>query len=160
MDEFGNVALTDFGMAKQLKGQYTQSIVGTPEYIAPEILNLQNYGKPADWWSFGTLMYEMMVGVPPFYSQNQERMFKMIKKSKVIWPKGCTISQEAKDLIQQLLKKNPNERLGVNGSKQIRTHPWFQKIDWEKCLAKKIKPSFIPDVDDEHCVDYFDEEFT
>jgi serine/threonine protein kinase len=69
MDETGNLCLTDFGMAKQLTEEgYTMSFVGTPEYLAPEIIACRGHGKAADWWSFGILLFEMLVGIPPFYN--------------------------------------------------------------------------------------------
>lgn len=79
LDEQGNITLTDFGMAKKLENDITQTFCGTPEYLSPEVLLAQPYGKTSDWWSFGVLLYEMMIGIPPFYSQNQSKMFLMIK---------------------------------------------------------------------------------
>lgn len=108
MDENGNVCLTDFGMAKMLKeGQMATTFCGTPEYLAPEVLGGGGYGKTADWWSLGILTYEMMYGLPPFYNQQQNLMFKLIKEGELKFSEKVDTSKEAKDFITKLLNRNP-----------------------------------------------------
>jgi len=91
---------------------------------------MKGYGKTSDWWTFGTLLYEMMVGIPPFYNQNQSLMFQLIRDSEVKFPSRPPLSDEAKDIIKKLLVKDPHKRLGANGSEEIKGHPWFSKVDW------------------------------
>lgn len=121
MDEDGYVCLTDFGLAKVLQDNAkAYSFCGTPEYLAPEILNEEGHGKPVDWWGLGILLYEMIVGFPPFYTGNStsnDKMFHMIKSKKVVFPDPVrhkiNMSDECKDFITKLLNKNPDERLGT-----------------------------------------------
>jgi len=163
MDEDGHICLTDFGMAKQLrKGELTYSFVGTPEYLAPEIVRGEGHGQPADWWALGILTYEMMVGLPPFYNRdrNTEKMFAAIQSKEVTFSSKVTLSADAKDFIMQLLKKTPEERLGFKGADAIKKHKWFENIDWKLLNERKVNPPFKPKITGDYDVDNFDAEFT
>jgi len=163
MDEDGHICLTDFGMAKIVEeGKLTKSFVGTPEYLAPEVIEGKGHTKPVDWWSLGVLTFEMVLGLPPFYTkdQNQHVIFKLIKEKEVGFGTKVALSDEIKDFILKLLKKKPGERLGTKGVAEVKAHPWFKVIDWELLVQKKVKPPFKPNVSSDYDVDNFDEEFT
>ena len=140
MDENGNVCLTDFGMAKIIRdGELAQTFCGTPEYLAPEVLEGRGYNKAADWWSLGILTYEMMFGLPPFYHNSQKEMFRRIKEGEFRFSDKVKVSDEAKDFIVKMLRKDPNERLGGKGeANEILAHPWFADLDKEKMMRKEV----------------------
>ena len=162
MDDKGYLRLADFGMAKKLQGdEKAMSFCGTPEYLAPEIITMEGHDKNADWWSFGILLFEMLCGLPPFYTENLDKMYEMIKNSSVKFPKRLNLSEEAKDVIRKLLDKNPKKRLGSqNGVEDIKKHPFFADIDFDLLVQKKIPAPFIPNLENGTDVQYFDEEFT
>ena len=162
MDEQGYLKLADFGMAKKLKDdEKAMSFCGTPEYLAPEIITMEGHDKNADWWSFGILLFEMLCGLPPFYVENLDKMYELIKTSSVKFPKRINLSEDAKDIIRKLLEKNPKKRLGSQrGIEEIKEHPFFQSIDFSLIEQKKIKAPFIPELSSDTDVQYFDEEFT
>lgn len=148
IDKDGNVKVTDFGLAKELsindvngKGR-TKTFCGTNEYIAPELILGQPYGESVDWWSLGILIFEMLTGWPPWSDENRDTLFKQI-----LFEPICTddekLSPDAKDLLQKMLKKKPEERIAPA---DIKKHPFFASIDFEKLLAKKIEPPFKPDL--------------
>jgi len=148
MDAEGHIRLSDFYISKKLeKGKLAKSMVGAPDYMAPEVINQEEYGKQADWWSFGVLLYEMLVGKTPFskIDFNQVQSFSGILTNDVKFDQQSKISSEAKDLIEQLLIKDPEVRLGAHkGASEIKGHPWFNNIDWKKFKEKKIQPPFKP----------------
>eukprot|EP01097_Dermamoeba_algensis_P012097 TRINITY_DN975_c0_g1_i2.p1 TRINITY_DN975_c0_g1~~TRINITY_DN975_c0_g1_i2.p1 ORF type:complete len:234 (+),score=39.33 TRINITY_DN975_c0_g1_i2:908-1609(+) len=157
--EDGHICLTDFGIAKeglQSESDRTETFCGTPEYLAPEILECVGYGKGVDWWSFGTLMFEMLVGLPPFYSQDIQEMYTKIITAPLIIPES--VSKDAGALIKQLLERDTEKRL-IDG-KKIRAQPWFRSIDWDKLVAKQIKPPYIPPVKDKFDTSMVDPTFT
>jgi len=162
MDEHGYLKLADFGMAKKLKeDEKAMSFCGTPEYLAPEIITMEGHDKSADWWSFGILLFEMLCGLPPFYVENLDRMYDLIKTSPVKFPKRINLSEEAKDIIRKLLDKNPRKRLGSqNGIEEIKKHPFFASIDFAAIEQKKVPAPFVPELTNDTDVQYFDEEFT
>ena len=161
MDENGYLRLTDFGMAKKLNNnEKTMSFCGTPEYLAPEIIIGEGHDKNADWWSFGILLYEMLCGLPPFYVENLERMYELIKSGPLKFPKRISLSDDAKDVIKKLLERDTNKRLGNKGIEEIKNHPFFKDIDFDLIIQKKITAPFIPSINDKTDVKYFDEEFT
>ena len=162
MDEKGYLRLADFGMAKLLKeNEKAMSFCGTPEYLAPEVITLEGHDKNVDWWSFGILLFEMLCGLPPFYVENLDKMYDMIKNSAVKFPKRIKLSDEAKDVITKLLDKNPKKRLGSHGGiKEIKEHPFFASLDFNLIEQKKYPAPFIPDLANDTDVQYFDEEFT
>ena len=129
LDEDGYLKLIDFGMAKILKdGEKTNSLCGTAEYLAPEIITGEGHNRMADWWSYGTLIYEMFFGIPPFFSQNVEKMYEFITKSELKFPKKFNVSDDVKDFLSKLLIKNPKERFGHMGALKKSKNIHFLKI--------------------------------
>ncbi|KAF3456764.1 hypothetical protein FNV43_RR01418 [Rhamnella rubrinervis] len=124
------------------------STVGTPDYIAPEVLLKKGYGMECDWWSLGAIMYEMLVGFPPFYSDEPMSTCRKIVnwRTHLKFPEEAKLSPEAKDLISRLLC-NVEQRLGTKGADEIKAHPWFKGIEWDKLY--QMKAAFIPEVNDE-----------
>ena len=128
--------------------------------MAPEVLARNGYGKPVDWWSFGSILFEMLTGVPPFYEQDRDKLFNSIKHEEPEYP--AELTEECVDLLKGLLIKNPEERLGCGeqGSDEIMNHPWFKIVDWDALFAKKIVPPFKPKLSSMEDTKYIDNEFT
>ena len=161
LEEDGYLKLIDFGMAKILKDdEKANSFCGTPEYLAPEIITGEGHNRMADWWSYGALIYEMLFGIPPFFSENVEKMYDLITKSELRFPKKFKVSDDAKDLLAKLLVKNQKERFGINGFEEIKKHPFFKGMDFKALEEKKIEAPFKPILEDSLDVRNFDEEFT
>ena len=162
IDEKGYLRLTDFGLAKKLKdGEMTNSFCGTPEYLAPEIINGKGYDKNADWWAFGILIYEMICGIPPFYVQDLDKMYTLIKNEKIKFDRKFLISKDAKDLMTRLLEKNVENRLcSHEGIEEIKKHPFFKSIDFDAILRKEVEAPYIPKIKNSTDVQNFDELFT
>jgi serine/threonine protein kinase len=147
-DSEGYIRLIDFGFAKKIKeGESRKSVVGTDEYQAPEVIQGRSYSHCIDWWSFGLIIYEMLIGVSAFYSEDKGEMYNNIlrEQPKFVNIKGekVEISTECKNLIEGLLRKNQNERLT---SSQILTHPWFKDINFDLLYKKELVAPFIPAV--------------
>ena len=162
IDEDGYLKLADFGMAKMLKDKEKAfSLCGTPEYFAPEIITREGHNKSADWWSYGILLYEMLYGIPPFYSKNTEKMFKLITKSDLKFPKKIQISDNAKDLIKKLLIKDQDLRLGAEGGFEIiKNHSFFKGFDFKALEEKKLEAPFIPTLRGSMDVTNFNSKYT
>ncbi|CAM2700307.1 unnamed protein product [Rotaria socialis] len=151
LDREGHIRLTDFGLCKVMlstegREGRTATFCGTPEYLAPEVLRREPYTKAVDWWCLGSVIYEMLCARPPFYSRDVNEMYDNILNRSLRFVGN--VSDRAKLLIEQLLKKSPNERLG-SGSEDvadIKRQPFFEQIDWEKLEAKKIAPPWKPPV--------------
>jgi len=162
LDIHGDIALTDFGLSKEgiEDNSSAHSFCGTPEYLAPEILSRVGHGRAADWWSLGALLFEMLTGMPPFYSRKRERLFQKILKAQLRVPKS--LSTASQDILQGLLTRNPNDRLGsLTDAEEIKAHPFFEGIDWSKLLNKELVPPFQPVVTDVSTdTNNFDTEFT
>jgi serine/threonine protein kinase len=160
-DENGHVRLTDFGYARQLQGSdQATTFCGTADYLAPEILMGVPYSKSVDWWSLGCVIYEMFVGVSPFYNSNLKRMYRTILNEPVRFPPG--VPPSAQDLILQLLRKDPHQRLGSGGddAKEIQAHPFFAELDWRAVFERKIKTLWKPEIKSETDTSMFGAEFT
>jgi serine/threonine protein kinase len=147
LDTDGYVKLTDFGLSKE--GVYdnfsAKSFCGSLAYLAPEVLSRKGHGKSVDWYQFGVLMYELLVGLPPFYTTiSKEALFSNILEGKLNFPKN--ISKNSKNLIKGLLNRNPQKRLGSGAldANEIKCHPFFADMDFRKILSKKFEPPKFP----------------
>uniref|UniRef100_A0AAX7U3X8 non-specific serine/threonine protein kinase n=1 Tax=Astatotilapia calliptera TaxID=8154 RepID=A0AAX7U3X8_ASTCA len=162
LDKDGHIKITDFGLCKEgiTDAATMKTFCGTPEYLAPEVLEDNDYGRAVDWWGLGVVTYEMMCGRLPFYNQDHEKLFELILMEDIKFPR--TLSADAKSLLSGLLFKDPNKRLGggPDDAKEIMRHSFFSGIDWQDVYDKKLVPPFKPQVTSETDTRYFDEEFT
>ena len=144
LDYQGHIALCDFGLCKlDMKDEdHTNTFCGTPEYLAPELLLGKGYNKTVDWWTLGVLLYEMLTGLPPFYDENTNEMYRKILSEPLHF--NDVVPPAAKDILTKLLDRDPEKRLGANGSAEIKAHPFFHAIDWRKLLQRKYEPTFKP----------------
>lgn len=151
LDMDGHIKMTDFGLSKKgfnNSSDRTDTFCGTPEYLAPEVLLQKEYGKAVDWWSYGSLIFEMLTGLPPFYDEDVQKMYSFKMTSELEIPDD--VHPDAADLIRKLLVRNPDNRL--QDPAQIKAHPWFEGIDWDALLEKKIEPTFKPPVESKESV--------
>uniref|UniRef100_A0A8C9W9W9 Ribosomal protein S6 kinase n=1 Tax=Scleropages formosus TaxID=113540 RepID=A0A8C9W9W9_SCLFO len=158
----GHVKLTDFGLCKESihDGTVTHTFCGTIEYMAPEILMRSGHNRAVDWWSLGALMYDMLTGAPPFTGENRKKTIDKILKGKLNLPPYLT--QEARDLLKKLLKRNASSRLGAGpgDASEVQSHLFFRLINWEDLLARKVEPPFKPMLQSADDVSQFDSKFT
>ncbi|PYH47539.1 serine/threonine-protein kinase [Aspergillus saccharolyticus JOP 1030-1] len=162
LDYTGHIALCDFGLCKlDMKDEdRTNTFCGTPEYLAPELLLGNGYTKTVDWWTLGVLLYEMLTGLPPFYDENTNDMYRKILQEPLTFPSTDIVPPAARDLLTRLLDRDPQRRLGANGAAEIKSHHFFANIDWRKLLQRKYEPSFRPNVLGARDTTNFDREFT
>ncbi|KAK7789646.1 hypothetical protein R5R35_007710 [Gryllus longicercus] len=163
LDHEGHCKLADFGMCKEgiADGATTTTFCGTPDYIAPEILQELDYGPSVDWWALGVLMYEMMAGQPPFEADNEDDLFESILHDDVLYP--VWLSKEAVSILKGFMTKNPAKRLGCVVAQRteaaIREHSFFRDMDWDALEQRRVKPPFKPKISKKDAVN-FDQEFT
>ncbi|XP_028350567.1 ribosomal protein S6 kinase alpha-2 isoform X4 [Physeter macrocephalus] len=162
LDEEGHIKITDFGLSKEAidHDKRAYSFCGTIEYMAPEVVNRRGHTQSADWWSFGVLMFEMLTGSLPFQGKDRKETMALILKAKLGMPQFLSV--EAQSLLRALFKRNPCNRLGagLDGVEEIKRHPFFVTIDWNKLYRKEIKPPFKPAVGRPEDTFHFDPEFT
>uniref|UniRef100_A0A4W3IYP1 Ribosomal protein S6 kinase n=1 Tax=Callorhinchus milii TaxID=7868 RepID=A0A4W3IYP1_CALMI len=162
LDEDGHIKLTDFGLCKESTDHEKKaySFCGTVEYMAPEVVNRRGHSHSADWWSFGVLMFEMLTGSLPFQGKDRKETMTMIVKAKLGMPQF--LSPDSQSLLRMLFKRNPGNRLGAgpDGVEEIKRHPFFSTIDWNKLCRREIHPPFKPASGRPEDTFYFDPEFT
>ncbi|XP_064424644.1 microtubule-associated serine/threonine-protein kinase 3-like [Latimeria chalumnae] len=168
----GHIKLTDFGLSKvglmnmttnlyeghiekDTREFVDKQVCGTPEYIAPEVILRQGYGKPVDWWAMGVILYEFLVGCVPFFGDTPEELFGQVVSDEIVWPDGDDVLPvDSQDLITRLLKQNPLDRLGTAGAYEVKQHPFFCGLNWNSLLRQKAE--FIPQLEAEDDTSYFD----
>jgi serine/threonine protein kinase len=137
LDRDGYIKLTDFGLAKVVPFK-TYTFCGTPEYIPPEVLKMTGHGLGADWWQLGVLLYELLVGQPPFVGENPMDVYKLILRAKVRFP--SMVTTEPKDFVRRCLRPNPARRIGCSseGSEKVKAHEFFRGMKWDALLKKQL----------------------
>ncbi|CDS11010.1 hypothetical protein LRAMOSA03274 [Lichtheimia ramosa] len=160
LDQSGHILLTDFGLSKTSLDGKTNTICGTVEYMAPEVLAGLKYDYTVDWWSLGILIYDMLTGSPPYKGQDREETMDLIMSKNIIMP--YYFSSEAKDLVARLLRKNPHLRLGARRKdmKTILSHGFFKDMDWAALLDRRVEPPIIPIITNPAAAENFDSMFT
>ncbi|OQR77246.1 protein kinase DC2-like, partial [Tropilaelaps mercedesae] len=156
LDRSGHLKVTDFGFAKQLSDR-TWTLCGTPEYLAPEIIQSKGHNKAVDWWAMGILIFEMLCGHPPFYDDNPFGIYEKILAGRIEWPKY--LDSAAKDLIKKLLVNERSKRLGSmkSGAEDIKNHRWFSNVNWTYVYMKRVRPPVVPSVSFDGDTANFDE---
>ncbi|CAI5723105.1 unnamed protein product [Hyaloperonospora brassicae] len=141
----GHIKLADFGLAKEgirEGANGTNSLCGTPEYLPPEILDRIGHGTAVDWWNLGMVLYEMLTGLPPWYTNDRKKLFERLRSARLHFPPY--ISRRAEALIRQLLNRNPAERLGSKGAQCVKNHLFFEGVDWTTVALQQVTPPFRP----------------
>ncbi|KAJ5573975.1 uncharacterized protein N7459_008402 [Penicillium hispanicum] len=146
LDADGHIKLVDFGFAKQVGNRETYTLCGTPEYLAPEVIHNSGHGLAVDWWALGILIYEFLVGQPPFWDSNPMRIYEQIVEGRLRFPPN--MPPAAQNIVSLLCKTNPTERLGYisGGSGRVKAHPFFQDIVWDDLFYHRVKGPIIPRV--------------
>uniref|UniRef100_A0A3B4CWF6 Serine/threonine-protein kinase Sgk1 n=1 Tax=Pygocentrus nattereri TaxID=42514 RepID=A0A3B4CWF6_PYGNA len=161
LDSQGHIVLTDFGLCKEgiSQADTTTTFCGTPEYLAPEVLRKQPYDNTVDWWCLGSVLYEMLYGLPPFYSRDTHEMYENILHKELPMRPGA--STTAWSILQALLEKDNTRRLGYRDDfNEVKSHDFFSSINWDDLEQKKIPPPFNPSVESQYDISNFDPEFT
>ena len=159
IDTDGYVKVADFGFAKKLDRGKTYTMCGTPDYLAPELVQQSGHGKAVDWWALGVLIFEMTAGFPPFAGSDQIEQMSAILAVRYTVPQQ--FSKEVRDIIKKLLVANAAKRLGTlkGGPSDVKKHPWFKALDWEALKSKGLRAPYVPklkSIEDTSCFDDYD----
>ncbi|ORE22269.1 kinase-like protein [Rhizopus microsporus] len=155
IDVNGHIKITDFGFAKYVS-DITWTLCGTPDYLAPEVIQSKGYGPAVDWWSLGILIFEMLAGYPPFYDDDYLKLYEKIIQGRIKWP--AYFDPHARDLLKRLLTGDLSRRFGnlKAGAQDIKDHRWFSEIDFVKLANKQVKPPYVPNIKGEGDCSHFD----
>uniref|UniRef100_A0AAX7UBF7 non-specific serine/threonine protein kinase n=1 Tax=Astatotilapia calliptera TaxID=8154 RepID=A0AAX7UBF7_ASTCA len=154
-EDFQTIKLISNGKPNHAREFLDKQVCGTPEYIAPEVILRQGYGKPVDWWAMGIILYEFLVGCVPFFGDTPEELFGQVITDDIVWPDGDeALPADAQSLISALLQTNPLVRLGTGGAFEVKQHSFFSELDWNSLLRQKAE--FIPHLESEEDTSYFD----
>ncbi|KAI2639684.1 Pkinase-domain-containing protein [Hypomontagnella submonticulosa] len=146
LDRHGHLKITDFGFAKRVPDK-TWTLCGTPDYLAPEVVSNKGYNKSVDWWSLGILIYEMLCGYTPFWdSGSPMKIYENILRGKVKYP--AYVHPDAQNLLERLITPDLTKRLGnlYGGSQDVKNHPWFSEVTWDRLSRKDIDAPYTPPV--------------
>ncbi|XP_022649490.1 serine/threonine-protein kinase Sgk2-like isoform X2 [Varroa jacobsoni] len=161
LDNTGHIVLTDFGLCKEglKESETTSTFCGTPEYLAPEVIRKEQYDKTVDWWCLGSVIYEMLTGLPPFYSRNNKQLYDNILHQPLTFKHN--VSSTARSLLTGLLEKDKKKRLGAKeDGDEVKAHAFFNDINWTELERRRLKPPFIPTVSGKADLNNIDPEFT
>lgn len=141
----GHVKMVEFGFAKVVADR-TWTLCGTPEYLAPEVIQSKGHGLGVDWWTLGILLFEILVGYPPFYDDNPFGIYKKVLAGQIEFPGGMDL--KAKDLIKRLLTYDQGKRLGClkDGVDDVKRHKYYKSLDWDLLGSRSLPPPFVPPV--------------
>jgi serum/glucocorticoid-regulated kinase 2 len=145
LDAEGHLKLGDFGLAKTgithpLTG--ATSMCGTPEYMAPEVLAQSGHGFCVDYWGLGMIVYEMMTGLPPWYTTDRAQLFRRLKSAPLDIPSYFSVA--AANCVSALLERNPRRRLGVAGIRTAMEHEFFRNISWRSLYSRRLEAPVRP----------------
>ncbi|CCH45344.1 classical protein kinase C [Wickerhamomyces ciferrii] len=158
----GHIKIADYGLCKHDMGygKTTNTFCGTPEFMAPEILREQHYTRAVDWWAFGVLLYQMLLGKSPFRGEDEDEVFNAILTDEPLFP--IQMASEAVGLLESLLNKDPVKRLGSGPTEaqEIKEHAYFRNINFDDILHLRVPPPYVPEVKAEDDVSFFDKDFT
>jgi serine/threonine protein kinase len=156
-DSRGYLKITDFGFAKYIGKELTWTLCGTPDYLAPEIVQGKGHGKAVDWWTLGIFIFEMLASYPPFFDEDPMQTYNKIMKGVVAYPSH--FSKEAVDLLHGFLHPKPTQRLGATKGEaaNIQSHSWFAGFDWAAMLAMRLQPPIVPIIKSETDLSNFDD---
>ena len=153
LEKNGYLRITDFGVAKINEKDNSSETSGTPGYMAPEVILVQNHGPPSDFFALGVIGYEFMLGYRPYLGRGRKEIKNLIisKQAKISREElPDDWSENSRDFINLLLQRKPKKRLGYNGVNEIKEHPWMKDIDFDLLYNKKIEAPFIPPIDKEN----------
>lgn len=156
----GHIKIADYGLCKENMwyGSTTSTFCGTPEFMAPEILLEQRYSRAVDWWAFGILLYEMLLGQAPFRGDDEDEIFDAILEDEPLYP--IQMPRDSVSLLQRLLTRNPARRLGAGptDAEEVKAHPFFRDVNWDDLLHKRVPPPFLPTLKNASDTSWFDTE--